>query len=211
MRAPRPVHVALVVALLFSIPPAGFAVQYVRTYAAERAGRSIEGQMHAMRGVPWFKPEYRGFVRRLSQRLPEDAALLVEPSGQPDPNPGGRTRWFLYLSNDLFPRRVFVHDAKHASGTLVDYPEWIRTNLIELDTAGTGAGGFAADILREERAPALEAALDARGVRWKLTYPISTRFRVSELALYERVRVEGSPAEWVERDLEAFLAGEADL
>ena len=48
-------------------------------------------------------------------------------------------------------------------------------------------------------------------MRWKLTYPISTRFRVSELALYERVRVEGGPAEWVERDLEAFLAGEADL
>lgn len=203
--APRALRIGLVVALVLAIAPLGFAVQYARTYFAERAGLSAEGQMNTMRGVPWFKPEYRTFVRRLSARLPESAGILIEPSALQDPNPGGRTRWFLYLSNDLHPRRVYVHGATWASGTLVDYPEWIRLNLETLDTGAMGGGGLGALLEREDRMAAANAAAVERGVEWKLTFPISTRFRTRDLALYKWA--DG----WQPIDLATFLETGAEV
>lgn len=207
MKPPTPLglRIALGVALVLSIPPLGFAVQYVRTWKAERQGLSIEAQMAAMRGVPWFKPEYLKFVRRLATRLPEDAGILVEPSRLDEPLPGGRTRWFLYLSNDLHPRRVYVHGSTWASGTLVDYPEWIRLNLEELDTDGSGVGDLGRALLRDERMAAANAAAEERGVRYKLTYPIGKRFRVGDLGWYEWI--EGA---WQARDLAEFLGQGAE-
>lgn len=195
---------ALIVTLVLSIAPLSFAVQYARSYFRDRAGKSIEGQELAMRGVPWFKPEYKNVVRRLAQALPPDAGILIEPNALFDSNPGGRTRWFLYLSNDLYPHRVYVHGPKWASGTLVDYPEWIRLNLDELDTDGSGLADLGAILHREDAQRAATAALRERGVDWKLSYPISTRFRVKDLAL-SQWQTKGDSEGWVRIDLDAFL------
>lgn len=202
---------ALIVTLALAIAPLGFAVQYTRSYFRERAGKSIEAQELTMKGVPWFKPEYKNFVRRLSQALPPDAGILIEPNALLEPNPGGRTRWFLYLSNDLYPHRVYVHGASWASGTLVEYPEWIRLNLEELDTDGSGLADIGAILNREDAERAAAQALRERGVDWKLSYPISTRFRIKDLAL-SHWQSEGDSPGWVRIDLDAFLkSGEVQV
>ena len=191
----------LVIALC--VFPLAFAQLYTRTYFTTRAGEDLEAQRLTMLGVPWFKPEYRQFVRRLKERLPADTALLVEPSSvaQDEPPPGSRTRWFLYLANDLYPLRVFVRDPKNASGTLVDYPTWVDLHFEQLDLDGSGLdlGGI---LRREQLQRADDAALDARHVEWKLTYPISTRFRIRDLGLARRT-AEG---DWLPLDLDIFLA-----
>ncbi len=200
----RGLTAALIVTLVLAVAPLGFAVQYARSYFRDRAGKSIEGQQLAMRGVPWFKPEYLNVVRRLKQALPPDAGILIEPNALLDANQGGRTRWFLYLSNDLYPHRVYVHGPKLASGTLVEYPEWIRLNLDELDTDGSGLADLGAILNREDAERAATLALRERGVDWKLSFPISTRFRVKDLAL-SHWQVEGDSAGWVRVDLDVFL------
>lgn len=190
--------------VLFTLFPLGFAGLYTRTYFADRAGKDLDAQRASLKGVPWFKAEYRQLVRRLKLRLSPDDALFVEPQriADDEPNPGGRTRWFLYLANDLYPIRVFVRAPKWASGTLVDYPRWMDLHFEDLDVDGSGLG-FAGILKREELEAEGDAAIDERGIQWKLTYPIAQHFRIKDLKLYERdPDAEGG---WRERDLKAFL------
>ena len=184
--------------------PLGFAQLYTRTYFADRAGKDLEAQRLSLKGVPWFKGEYRVVVKRLKERLPAGAALFVEPSEiAPDERvPGGRTRWFLYLANDLYPLRVYVRDPKNASGTLVDYPAWMDLHFetLDVDGSGLGLGGI---LQREALQREADAALDERQIEWKLTYPISTRFRIQELGFFRRdPAAEGG---WRALDLNVFL------
>jgi len=190
--------------IAFTLFPLGFAGLYTRTYFADRAGKNLDAQRASLKGVPWFKPEYRVLVKRLKKRLGPDAALFVEPEkiAEDEKNPGGRTRWFLYLANDLYPTRVYVRAPKLASGTLVDYPEWMDLHFEDLDVDGSGMG-FTRILKRDRLRQEHNAAIDARGLRWKLTYPIAQHFRLADLHLYERDdAVEGG---WRELDLQAFL------
>jgi len=201
--------------IVSAILPLGFAAFYMRTWATDRAGLNPLEQRATLKGVPWFKPEFRRFVARLEHHLPADAKLLLEPThiAAENPQPTGKTRWFLYLNYYLYPRQVYVRQPKLASGTLVDYPGWMKHHFRTLDVDGSGQD-MGQIIARERTIKAEGAALVERDIRWRLTYPIAKYFRIDQLALYERVDVErvdagdadtGPGFEWRQVDLREFL------
>ena len=103
-----PLDRVLPLVVLLTVLPLGFAAYYGRTWAAERAGKDVAAQRATLKGVPWFKPEFRRLVAGLNAALPEDARLLVEPSALDDNmnRLTGKSRWFLYLDYYLYPRRT---------------------------------------------------------------------------------------------------------
>jgi len=206
-----PLDLLLPVLVLIAILPFGFAIQYTRSWAVERAGEDVAAQRASLKGVPWFKPEFRRLVAGLNEALPEDAQILVEPTSI-DENMQrltGKTRWFLYLNYYLYPRRVHVRQPKLGSGTLVEYKPWIRHHTVTLDLDGSGQ--TLPEIVQGERVAAEETAwlLDSE-VRWRLTYPVSQAIRIDRLQLFERGedRIDEDGRRelvWVERDLRELL------
>ena len=213
-----PLELLLPVVVVLTILPLGFATYYARTWATERAGKDVVEQRATLKGVPWFKPEFRKLVAGLNEALPEDARILVEPSSLDDnmKRLTGKSRWFLYLDYYLYPRRVYVRQPKLGSGTLVDYKPWIRHHTVTLDLDGSGGQDLGAVIQRERTVADETAAILERDIRWKLTYPVSEGIRIDRLRLYERDPASEDELVWVERDLRAFLglapkgAGPAD-
>lgn len=193
--------------VLVTVLPLGFATYYARVWVGERAGLDAVEQRATLKGVPWFKPEFRRLVDGLEATLPEDAGILVEPHALDEDMQRltGKTRWFLYLNYYLYPRRVYVRQPKLGSGTLVDYKPWIRHHMVTLDVDGSGR--TLAEAIQGERVAVEEdAAILERDVTWRLTYPVSQGFRLDRLHLYERdpAAPEGELV-WVERDLRATL------
>lgn len=72
---------------------------------------------------PWLDPELRAFVEEVRAATPEDARLLLWPERAPTPSPRGR--WYLLLAYELAPRAVLLPEAELASGTAVQYREWV--------------------------------------------------------------------------------------
>ncbi|MBC8330313.1 MAG: hypothetical protein H8E31_16390 [Planctomycetes bacterium] len=73
---------------------------------------------------PWLDPEFQAFVAETRSRTPEDARILVWPERPPTPSPRGR--WYLLLAYELAPRALLVPDPELASGTAVQYREWVE-------------------------------------------------------------------------------------
>jgi hypothetical protein len=194
--------------IVLALFPLAFAQLYTRTFVSTRTGKSLGAQRATLRGVPWFKPEYRALVKRLKAHLDPSDSVFIEPSSlAPDERfPGGRTRWFLYLANDLYPLRVYVREPKWASGTLVDYPRWLDLHFEELDVDGSGLG-LGAVLRREKLKKKYSTATDELELDWKLTYPVSERFRIADVRFFARdPEVDGG---WRELDLPDFLDGGA--
>ncbi|RMH02590.1 MAG: hypothetical protein D6702_08505 [Planctomycetota bacterium] len=73
---------------------------------------------------PWLDPDFRAFADRLRDELPADARLLLWPERPPVPSPRGR--WYLLLAYELAPRAVLLPEPELASGTAVQYRQWVR-------------------------------------------------------------------------------------
>lgn len=121
---------------------------------------------------PWLDPEYRAFVTELRAATPADARLLLWPSAPPDPSPRGR--WYLLLAYDLAPRAVLLPEAELASGTAVQYRDWVGKLGAHLR-----AGTFAAE---------LPAALRASGATHLLRFAARADFRRADWTLEEAPR-----------------------
>lgn len=175
-RPPRALLALLVLSLLFTVFPVGFAVQYTQGWSEARRGRDGLTQKLSLKGVAWFKRPFLTYVMRLRNTVPEDARILCIP--HPVETEVGDARWFLFLNHWAHPLRFYVRRPDRASGTLVDYPRWLAYNdkHPELDEA--------------ER-----AALDELGIEWRLTYPVRTRFEIEEVLLERRTEAGWEPVE----------------
>jgi hypothetical protein len=165
---------ALALSLVLSVVSLGQAWQSAREWLSLRAGRSDVEQELTLKGVAWYKPGFLDCVDRLERTLPIDAKLLVEPSRIETEL--SSARWMLFLNDALHPRQVFVRRPDLASGTLVDYPRWLAHH-----ERPSIAGGALDQAALEEA-----LAIDARGIEWRLRYPVVPRFRSDEIELYRR-------------------------
>jgi hypothetical protein len=206
-QVPSPLRFVLPLVVLMTIFPTGFAALYGRTWAADRRGKELPQQRASVKGVLWFKPEFRALVKKLKENLPSGTGILVEPWGidEDEGQPSGRTRWFLYLNYYAYPLRIFAHQPKLASGTLVDYSPWMDYQFNELNVDG-GAQGMAAAIKGERLHKEVGEQLEQREIEWKLSYLISESFRRENLQLFHREQQFWRPV-----PMDDFAALAADL
>ncbi len=73
---------------------------------------------------PWLDSDFQAFVAEVRAGTPEDARILLWPERRPVPSPRGR--WYLLLAYELTPRAVLLPEAELASGTAVQYRQWVR-------------------------------------------------------------------------------------
>lgn len=157
--------------LLCSTLPLLSGFHSLRIFALGAAGQSEAEQFAELR-LPWTQPMFLSMVQALDEVLPADVDLLCTPVGGDDES--GKSRWFLFLADALYPRRVFVRESALASGTLMDYPKWIEHHLEVLDTDESGLGLGAA--LRRDKVKAeVDADLAARHIEWELRYRLDPR------------------------------------
>ena len=181
---PLPVRVVLVAALLLSILPLGYAVQYTRDWAERRMGKSYERQRLSYAGVSWFQPEFQNFVTwlKLAMAEQENPSLLLTPKAKTLES--GRARWYLYLAFYIYPVPVYVRRSNLASGTLVEYPEWLKHHfeLLNLDSDHFQTLG---ELVERQRVNDEELAdVARRRVKFELVYSVDRDFRLEELEFY---------------------------
>jgi len=173
--------------LILAILPAGFAVQYSRTWAFSRAGHTLHEQRHSLIGVPWFKRAFVVFVTRLKRTVPPDARILVEPSSADTVD--GSARWYMFLNYYAYPMKMYVRWPHLASGTLVDYPRWLQKHKVLEDSEAALETLLAV----QEEEDAVEEAIEARDIEWRIRLAISRRFEVSKVEISKRVDGEWVP------------------
>ncbi|KAA3612886.1 MAG: hypothetical protein DWQ01_04060 [Planctomycetota bacterium] len=123
----------------------------------------------------WLDPELDQFAEEMENKLaklpPEEHPILLIPH-LPMNSLAGRSRWFLQLNYRMFPRRFYLPDAILASGTLVEFADWVehwREN-----------GPARGPILGPKK---LQEAINRTGATWTLHYSPSTDFRVKDWRL----------------------------
>ena len=189
-RAPLFARVLVGAGLAMTLVTAGFGVQSVREWRAERLGRSVREQRATFRNVAWFRAEFTGLVDRLLETLPADAKILVEPMATPEAANGresGPPRWYLPLAHYAWPMRFYVRRPDWAA-TFFTYDQWVEHHFEVLDLDGGGPADPRAPGLVEEE----ERAIDERGIEWRLRIP-AWPFEMQKLRLDRRV--DGA---WVE-------------
>ena len=180
---PLPLRVLVFASLALCVLPLGFSFHYTKGWAQARAGKSIPEQRESLKGVTWFKRPFTQFVERLKRTLPPDAKVLVEPSKIETGR--GNARWFLFLNYYAYPIEFYVRKPAQASGTLVDYPQWLRYHREPARDAA------ARDLRLKE-----QLGLNERGVDWKLRYVVADPFDPRRAELFEKVN-----GRWVPREL----------
>lgn len=91
--------------------------------AADAAGLQVLA-FGAPLGPPWLDPELRAYAEHLQERVPAEDGILLVMTVRPG-TLSGRARWFLHLNNLIFPRRVYLQDSFGASGTSVQFRQWV--------------------------------------------------------------------------------------
>jgi len=157
--------------LALGLLPLAAGLHATRLFFTHDAGMPAEEQLEELR-LPWTLPAFRAMVASLDAALPADAALLCTPVGGDDRS--GKSRWFLFLADALYPRRVFVREPRFASGTLMDYPRWIDYHFEVFDTDGSGQS-LGAALRRGEAQSEVDAALAERGVGWELEFRLDPK------------------------------------
>jgi len=192
----NPWHWALGACLVLGLVPALGAFHEARHFASTRMGSSEAEQLRELR-LPWTQPQFLAMAAALGEIVPEDAKLLCTPVGGTEQK--GRSRWFLFLADSLYPRQVYVRHPAPASGTLMDYPAWLEYHFEVLGTDGR-ALGFAGDIRKEEEEQRLAEALEPLGIEWEFTYRVDSRRPFEDSKLYHNgvlvpLAVDAAPME----------------
>ena len=146
-------------------------VHMFRDWSANRAGMDEDEQLRQLM-LPWCRPSFTAFIDPLAKTIPEDAAILCTPvSGM---ETAGKARWYLFLANALYPRRIFVREPALASGTLVTYPQWVKHHLDVIDSDGSGLsmGGM---VKRSRFEKVVEQELEEREITWELQYALDAK------------------------------------
>jgi hypothetical protein len=122
-------------ALLLGIFPLAGTYHVFRDWLATRASLTEDQQLRSM-NMPWTRQNFMAFIDPLREAIPEDAKILCTPNNGDDIQ--GKSRWFLFLADALYPRRIYVREPQFASGTLVTYPLWVEHHVEVIDTDGSG-------------------------------------------------------------------------
>ena len=75
-------------------------------------------------GPPWLDPDLMVYSDFLLQKTDPDDGLLLLPTTPPG-TISGRARWFLHLNYRLYPRRLYIYEPFDASGTSVQFRQWV--------------------------------------------------------------------------------------
>ena len=182
--------------LALGLLPALGAFHSARQFVTERAGKPEAEQLATLR-QPWTQPSFMRMVATLSEILPEDAKVLCTPPAGDDDS--GKSRWFLFLADALYPRQVFVRHPKPASGTLMDYPEWVAYHFEVLGTDGRrfDLGGV---LRREDEEAMIAKEVAARGIEWEFEYRADTLQPFTTAKLFHNgtpvpLKIESAPME----------------
>jgi hypothetical protein len=165
-RPPLAFCVLLGASLALSAITAGYAARYTRDWSALMR-RPVEEQRRAFGGVPYFRESFVELVSKLKEAIPPGAGVLVEPIAQRGTPTG--PRWHVFLAHYAYPLELYVRRPV-LSCVGFNYRAWIDHHLDhpELDAA--------------ER-----AALDERGVEWRLRMPVGWPLDESQPVLERRV------------------------
>jgi hypothetical protein len=91
--------------------------------AADAAGLQLLAY-GAPLGPPWLDPDLLAYAEHLRKRVPAEDGILLIMAVRPG-TISGRARWFLHLNNLIFPRRMYLQDSFGASGTSVQFRQWV--------------------------------------------------------------------------------------
>lgn len=187
MPGPKPpllLRLLLVASLAMCSLTLAYGFHYTKGWSQARRGKSTVEQRLSLEGVPWFKRPFLEFVERLKMTVPPGAKVLVEPSYMNTPL--GRSRWFLFLNYYAYPLEFYVRRPKAASGTLVDYQEWVRYNWqVTARPDHKRMGGMMDELLE----------IEDRGIEWKLRIPFENFFPIKQVELFRLVDGEWVPVE----------------
>lgn len=167
----NPWHWALAACLGLGLLPAFGAFHSARHFVTERLGEPEDEQLARLR-QPWTQPTFLALAETLREVLPSDAKVLMTPTAGNDDK--GKSRWFLFLADALYPRQVYVRHPAPASGTLMDYPEWVAYHFEVLGTDGRMLD-FAGALRREEEETKIAAEVARLGIEWEFTYRADTK------------------------------------
>lgn len=119
----------------------------------------------------WLDPEFRDTVASLAAQTDPTDGILLMPRA-PLATYAPRSRWFLHLNYFLYPRRLYLPYPTEASGTMVQYWDWVNRLRAEGPPQGpVWQGG------------ALAEALAQTGARWQLRYLPNSDFRRNDWRL----------------------------
>lgn len=138
----------------------------VHRWWTERRGLDEAAQLETF-DYPWCDPRISKVAALIDAAMPEGEPLLVTPIGGEDRT--GRTRYFLFLANALYPRPVIVRQPNWASGTLVDYVQWVWFHFDLLDTDGSGLVPAGRKRLNN-KLPKIRSELQRYGVTWDFQF-----------------------------------------
>jgi len=144
----------------------------------------------AQLGPPWLDPDLRYFADWLNEQVAEDEGILLVPVVPPG-TVAGRGRWYLHLNRLCFPRRMYLEEPEEASGTSVQFRQWVldwrerfrerRTRQYEPQTRALSkvvGSGPARSLSAPER-----AAIEANEIQWVLFYTMNIDFRLMDWEL----------------------------
>lgn len=157
--------------------------------AADAAGLQLLAY-GAPLGPPWLDPDLLAYAEHLRKRVPAEDGILLVMAVRPG-TISGRARWFLHLNNLIFPRRMYLQDSFGASGTSVQFRQWVldmgarggafpgkgqqRWEPSPREFSGVTQVGPARTLNEEER-----AAVASLGVQWVSFFSVNADFRVQD-------------------------------
>ncbi len=164
--------------------------------AADAAGLQLLAY-GAPLGPPWLDPDLRAYAAHLRERIPAEDGILLVMAVRPG-TISGRARWFLHLNNLIFPRRIYLQDSFGASGTSVQFRQWVldmgarggafpgkgqqRWEPSPRELSGVTQVGPARTLNQEER-----KAIAEHDVQWVSFFSMNADFRVQD---WETMTVE---------------------
>jgi UDP-glucose/GDP-mannose dehydrogenase family protein len=138
-------------------------------------------------GPPWIDPDLLLYAEHLRNKIPPHESVLLLPVVSPT-TVAGRARWYLHLNYQLFPRKLYIRQPAGASGTSVQYREWIQEYRTGIPWRKTrrydppqadfsqvrGTGSLRSLLPNEKR------AIAEFGIEWVTFFSMSTDFRLQD-------------------------------
>lgn len=140
-------------------------------------------------GPPWLDPELRAYAEHLREKIPAEDGVLLVINERPS-TLSGRARWFLHLNHQVFPRRLYLEDSFGASGTSVQFRQWVLDQRKRDGFSGRGQRRWEPsprDLSQVTQvgpvrtlSPAERAAIADNEVQWVTFFTMNADFRLQD-------------------------------